>query len=110
MKKQCEKYIFPTHVIEGLSGSGGISPLIRNLGTRQRCVVSRRFYPRGKSRRYAYRTAGLDALKKGLFFALTKIRILSHPAGSLVIIPTTLSRNFGNVNGLVNDSMSLCVM
>jgi hypothetical protein len=67
------------------------------------CVVSRRFYFRGKSSRYPYRRADLDALKKGIFFALARIRILSRPAGSLVIIPTTLSRNFGNVKCLVND-------
>jgi hypothetical protein len=49
-------------------------------------------------------------LKKGIFFVLARIGILCGPAGNLVTIPTTLCRNFGNVNSLVNDSMSLCVM
>jgi hypothetical protein len=75
----------PFHTIKAQRGSGGITPLIPNLGARWRRMVNitnDRFTPR----------AGLDDFERWKIPEHVGTRTPDRWSGSLVAIPTTLSR------------------
>jgi hypothetical protein len=85
--------VVPIHDTQALGGSGGVPPLILNLGTKWGWVVDltpRPLYQRGKSSRslpdrsWVGPKAGLDVLEKWWNFAFAEIRTLDHPASSIV--------------------------
>jgi hypothetical protein len=83
----------PVHTIKPY-GNGGIAPLIRNLVTRWRCLVSRpgRFTPR-KELPYAMNRSlfGCDGEEKRILpFLRIEARLVCRPARSLVTISTEL--------------------
>jgi hypothetical protein len=98
--KHRRKFVF-VHATNACRKSRGIAPLIPNLGTRWRWLVSimsRLLYP-GDTTPSTYRIGGWvgfrasqEVLEKRKFCCTCRIRISGCPASSVDTIPTELSR------------------